>query len=437
MCCSGGFVDRRKQSRIADSELIACSFTVGLMPTQRAIPAMESMKALHLNKGRDSSLLRLHPWVFSGAVNRVTGDPAPGETIKLLSASGEQLAVAAYSPSSQIRARVWSFKKDEVVDESFFRRRLAAAIKRRDTLLKDPLRTGCRIVYAESDDLPGLIIDRYGDYLVCQFLFTGVEVWKSVIVAQLRELLPCKGIYERSDAAVRAREGLAPAQGVLWGEEPPEIVEINEQGRLYGLSIAHGHKTGFYLDQYNNRELVRTLSAGRRVLNCFAYTGGFGIAALQGGAQHVLNVDSSGPSLALAATNFTRNGFTQEQFTNKEANVFELLREFKQARREFDMVILDPPKFAETKAQFKRAARAYKDIAMQAATLLSPGGLLVSFSCSGAIDLPLFQKITADGVLDAGRHGQIIHYMHQAQDHPVGLPFPESLYLKGLVIILD
>lgn len=398
---------------------------------------MELMKSLHLNKGRESSLLRLHPWVFSGAVNRVSAEPEIGETVKILTASGQQIAVAAYSPSSQIRARVWSFKQDEVVDEGFFRRRLAAAIKRREALLNDPRRTGCRIVYAEADELPGLIVDRYGDFLVCQFLFAGVEVWKETIVAQLRELFPCKGIYERSEAAVRAREGLEPTQGVLWGEEPPEIVEINECDRLYGISIAHGHKTGFYLDQYDNRELVRTLSKGRRVLNCFAYTGGFGVAALQGGASHVLNVDSSGPSLALAAENFARNGFTQEQFSNREANVFELLREFKQSRELFDLIVLDPPKFAETKAQFKRAARAYKDIAMQAAALLSPGGLLVNFSCSGAIDLPLFQKITADGVLDAGRHGQIIHYMHQAQDHPVGLPFPESLYLKGLVCMLD
>ena len=398
---------------------------------------MELMKSLHLNKGRESSLLRLHPWVFSGAINKVSGEPEMGETVKILTASGQQIAVAAYSPNSQIRARVWTFKQDEAVDEGFFRRRLAAAIKRREALLNDPRRTGCRIVYAEADELPGLIVDRYGDFLVCQFLFAGVELWKQTIVTQLRELLPCKGIYERSEASVRAREGLEPTQGLLWGDKPPELVEINEQDRLYGISIAHGHKTGFYLDQFDNRELVRSLSKGRRVLNCFAYTGGFGIAALQGGASHVLNVDSSGPSLALAAANFTRNGFAQTQFSNREANVFELLREFKQSQEVFDLVVLDPPKFAETKAQFKRAARAYKDIAMQAAALLSPGGLLVSFSCSGAIDLPLFQKITADGVLDAGRHGQIIHYMHQAQDHPIGLPFPESLYLKGLVCMLD
>ncbi|MDP2349102.1 MAG: class I SAM-dependent methyltransferase [Gammaproteobacteria bacterium] len=395
------------------------------------------MKTLQLNKGRESSLLRRHPWIFSGAIDRVNGNPAPGETIRVNDATGKSLGVAGYSPTSQIRARMWSFAQDEVVDESFFLRRLREAVARRQGMLNDPQRTGCRLVYGESDDLPGLIVDRYGDFLVCQFLFAGVEKWKHVIVEHLRALVPCAGIYERSEAAVRAREGLDPAQGGLWGETPPELVEINEQDRRYALSIAHGHKTGFYLDQYDNRELVRQLSQGRSVLNCFAYTGGFGIAALQGGATHVLNVDSSAPSLELAAENFRRNGFEAGQYTNNNANVFEILREFKQTQRSFDLIVLDPPKFAETKAQFKRAARAYKDIALQAAALMNPGGLLVTFSCSGAIDLPLFQKITADAVLDAGRRGQIQHYMHQSADHPVGLPFPESLYLKGLVCRLD
>ena len=395
------------------------------------------MKTLQLNKGRESSLLRRHPWIFSGAIDKVTGSPAPGETIRVCDASGTLLGLAGYSPSSQIRARMWSFDGKESIDAAFFERRLRAAIGRRQAMLNDPLRTGCRVVYGESDELPGLIVDRYGDFLVCQFLFAGVDAWKAEIVSLLHTLLPCRGIYDRSEAAVRQREGLPPEQGLLWGEMPPELVEINENGRLYGVSIAHGHKTGFYLDQYDNRELLRSFSAGRSVLNCFAYTGGFGIAALQGGASHVLNIDSSAPSLDLAAGNFRRDGFEDERYSFQCANAFELLRELKQAGRQFDIVVLDPPKFAETKAQFKRAARAYKDIALQGAALLSPGGLLVNFSCSGAIDLPLFQKITADAVLDAGRTGQILHYMHQAADHPVGLPFPESLYLKGLVCRID
>lgn len=398
---------------------------------------MIHMPTLHLNKGRESSLLRRHPWIFSGAIARVSGSPAPGDTVRVLDAGGRMLGLAAYSPQSQIRARVWSFAADQNIDSAFLRARLQRAIARRAGLLNDPQRTACRLVYAESDELPGLVVDRYGDYLVCQFMFTGVERWKQEVVQHLRELFPCKGIYERSDAAARNREGLPLSQGVLWGEAPPAIVEINEQGRLYGLSIEHGHKTGFYLDQYTNREAVRRLCQGRRVLNCFAYTGGFGIAALSGGAEHVLNVDSSAPSLELAAANFARNGFTPAQYENLTANVFDVLREFRQQGRRFDLIVLDPPKFAETKVQFKKAARAYKDIALQASALLEPGGLLVNFSCSGAIDMPLFQKITADAVLDADRHGQILHYLHQAEDHPVGLPFPESLYLKGLVSTLD
>lgn len=395
------------------------------------------MKTLQLNKGRESSLLRRHPWIFSGAVAKVSGNPGPGDTVKVLDADGKTIALAGYSPSSQIRARVWTFTETDVVDQAFFLDRLKKAVARRQPLLNDPERTGCRVVYGESDDLPGLIVDRYGDFLVCQFLFAGVEAWKDTIVEHLHTLVPCKGIYERSEAAVRAREGLAPTQGVLWGSAPPELVEINEQGRRFAISIAHGHKTGFYLDQYDNRELVRRLADGRSVLNCFSYTGGFGIAALQGGASHVVNVDSSAPSLELAQENFRRNGFPDDRYTMTNANAFEILREFKQTGRGFDLIVLDPPKFAETKAQFKRAARAYKDIALQAAALLAPHGLLVTFSCSGAIDLPLFQKITADGVLDAGRQGQILHYMHQSEDHPVALPFPESLYLKGLVCRLD
>lgn len=395
------------------------------------------MKTLQLNKGRESSLLRRHPWIFSGAIDKVSGSPAPGETVRVTDSSGALLGLAGYSPSSQIRARMWTFEANEAIDKAFFERKLRAAIARREAMLNDPLRTGCRVVYGESDEVPGLIVDRYGDFLVCQFLFAGVDAWKTEIVELLHTLLPCKGIYDRSEAAVRQREGLPPEQGLLWGEMPPEIVEINENGRLYGISIAHGHKTGFYLDQFDNRELVRRLSAGRTVLNCFAYTGGFGIAALQGGASHVLNIDSSAPSLVLAAANFQRNGFGEAHCEFQCANAFEILREFKQAGRHFDVVVLDPPKFAETKAQFKRAARAYKDIALQGAALLNPGGLLVNFSCSGAIDMPLFQKITADAVLDARRTGQILHYMHQSSDHPVGLPFPESLYLKGLVCRID
>lgn len=395
------------------------------------------MHTLHLNKGRESSLLRRHPWIFSGAVARLEGKPDSGELVRVAAASGKILGIAGYSPSSQIRARMLSFNPEEKIDSAFFLQCLKAAMERRRSMLDNDLRSACRLVYGESDGLPGLIVDRYGDFLVCQFLFAGLEAWRDDIVNHLRALLPCKGIYERSDASVREREGLSPTQGVLWGEEPPELLEINEAGRLYKVSIAKGHKTGFYLDQYDNRSLLSQMSKGLDVLNCFAYTGGFGIAALQGGAKHVTNVDSSAPALKIAQESFECNNFTEAQYTNVNANVFDLLREYREQGRSFDLIVLDPPKFAETKAQFKRAARAYKDIAMQASHLIRPGGFLMTYSCSGAIDLPLFQKITADALLDSGRTGQIIRYLHQAEDHPVGLPFPESLYLKGLVCRVD
>lgn len=402
------------------------------------------MHTLQLDKGREASLLRHHPWIFSGAVKRVVGDPQPGETVKVLDSGGNVLGYAAYSPSSQIRARLWTADAKAVVDQAFIRARVKRAIERRAHLLSAQ-RTAVRLVYAESDGLPGLIVDQYGEFLSCQFLSTGAEFWRQSIIAALAEYSGCRGIYERSDVAVRKHEGLPQQTGVLWGEAPPAVVQIQEQDRLFEVSIEHGHKTGYYLDQFNNRSLLQQYCLERRhsaypvktVLNCFSYTGGFGVAALRGGAEHVTNVDSSGPALEIAANNLAINGFDPDQAELVQANVFDYLRELKQQGRQFDLIVLDPPKFAETKAQFQKAARAYKDVALQAAHLVSKGGALFSFSCSGAIDPALFQKITADALLDAGREGRITHYLHQAEDHPVALPFPESLYLKGLVCVLD
>ncbi len=394
------------------------------------------MNIVKLGKGRDSSLLRHHPWIFSGAVAAVEGTPGVGDTVTIADSSGKALGVAAWSPASQIRARMWSFDPGTVIDADFIRERLRRAIARRDGLLS-ATRTACRLVYAEADGFPGLIVDRYGDYLSCQFLSSGAEFWRDTIIAALAELSPCLGIYERSDVAVRKHEGLEQRQGLVHGQEPPQWVQIQEQDRLFMVSIQQGHKTGYYLDQFDNRSLVQQLSAGKTVLNCFSYTGGFGIAALKGGATHVTNVDSSAPALELAGQNLELNGFDADQAELVQANVFEYLRELKASNTSYDLIVLDPPKFAETKHQFKKAARAYKDIALQAAQLLSAGGTLVSFSCSGAIDPALFQKITADALLDAGREGRITHYLHQAEDHPVALPFPEALYLKGLVCVLD
>ena len=391
------------------------------------------MKNIILKKGRESSLLRRHPWLFSGAIDRIEGKPAAGETVRLLDKGGNSLALAAYSPQSQIRARVWSFDSNDVIDATFFESRLRAAISRRRPLLENPQRTACRLIYAESDALPGLIVDRYEDFLVCQFLSTGAETSKSVIVDLLSQLISCRGIYERSDVATRGKEGLSETCGVLWGEAPPEIIVISEWDYRLGVAVQSGHKTGFYLDQANNRRFLGDVCADKTVLNCFSYTGGFGIAALRGGAQHVTNIDSSAPALRQATANMVLNNFNDSQYNNICDNAFEVLRHLKRERTEFDIVVIDPPKFAEGKSQVTQAARAYKDIAMQACSLVRGGGLLFTFSCSGNIDMNLFQKITADAFLDAGRDGQIVRYLYQGEDHPTALPFPESMYLKGLV----
>ncbi|MDT8428753.1 MAG: class I SAM-dependent methyltransferase [Pseudomonadales bacterium] len=396
---------------------------------------------LQLDRGRQSSLLRHHPWIFSGAIKRVQGLPEPGATVRVTDSGGNFQAWAAWSPSSQIRARVWSFTESEAIDADFFRRRIRQACQRRAGLLGQAERNACRLIFAESDGLPGLIVDRYADYLSCQFLTTGVEYWKQEIVAALAEEIQawceCQGIYERSDVSVRAREGLPQQKGVLWGKEPPALLEINEAGRRIAVSLCHGHKTGFYLDQYDNREIIRQLSSGRSVLNCFSYTGSFALAALQGNARQVLNIDSSAPALDLAEHNRELNQFAASQWEQIGGNVFEVLRDLQESGRQFDLIILDPPKFADTRSQLNKAARAYKDIALQAAALLTPGGLLATFSCSGAVEQGLFQKITADALLDAGREGQILRFLQQAEDHPVALPFPEAFYLKGLLCRVD
>lgn len=392
------------------------------------------MKDVVLKKGREASVLRRHPWIFSGAIEKVKGEPAPGETVRVVARDGRVLGVGGYSPQSQIRIRIWSFDSAEKIDTTFFRERLASAVKARRVIPNRLQGNAGRLVYGESDGLPGLIVDRYDEYLVCQFLFAGAEFWKKTIIEALQEVFPCRGIYERSDVAVRVKEGLTETAGLLYGEPPPENIEIAENGCLFRVDVYHGHKTGFYLDQSRNRVRVAELSVGKKdVLNCFAYSGGFGIAALAGGARFVVNLDASRHALDLAGANFDLNGYSGACYENLCGDAFNLLRRLQEDGRRFDMVILDPPKFAESKQHLVRAARAYKDIALQGSKLLNPDGLLVTFSCSGAIDMGLFQKITADAVLDAGKSGQIIHYLSQAEDHPVGLNFPESLYLKGLV----
>ena len=393
------------------------------------------MTTIILKQGRDHTVMRHHPWIFSGGVDRKDGpEPASGETVAVQDSEGTALGLGAWSPASQIRLRMWTFGEGEAVDAAFFEARIAAALAARAALPAHRRDTNAmRLVNAESDGLPGLVVDQYADFLVCQFTAAGVESWKKEIVAALQKLHPCKGIYERSDLDVREREGLQPVKGVLAGEEPPACVEIYENGCRYGVDVQTGHKTGFYLDQRDNRATVAGFAAGRDVLNAFAYTGGFGLLALKAGAKSVVHVDLSGASLELARANMERNQMDAAKSEFVEGNVFEVLRKFRDARRSFDLIVLDPPKFVESKGHLMAASRGYKDINLLGLKLLRPGGILATFSCSGLMPMELFQKIVTDAACDARREVQLLQRLEQAPDHAESLMFPEGLYLKGLL----
>ena len=387
-----------------------------------------------LKPGREKSLLRRHPWIFSGAIHHADVNIAFGSTVDLLSSEKHFLARASYSPTSQIRARVWTFE-DEPVDKEFFRKRIRKAIDTRYTLFDSHSSDSLRLIYAESDGIPGLIVDRYKDVLVLQSLTTGTEYWKETFADLLLEETGLSTMYERSDADVRELEGLEPKTGVLRGTLSAPIFPIIENNLQFNINLAGGHKTGFYLDQRKNRLRVRELAKDRDVLDCFCYTGGFSINALAGGAKTVLSVDSSSAALELCKDNIALNDLDMSRHTSIEGDVFQLLRKFRDEARSFDMIILDPPKFAPTSAHAEKAARAYKDINLLAFKLLCPNGILVTFSCSGGIDAGLFQKIVAGSALDAGVDALILEYLSQGVDHPVSVHFPEGMYLKGLVCI--
>ncbi len=390
------------------------------------------MNEMILLPGREKSLRRHHPWIFSGAVAEIKGNPEPGETLLVRDARGEALALAAWSPASQLCGRVWTFDPEETVDGAFFGRKLRAAVGLRRRLGLDDPAGGCRLVASEADGLPGWIVDRYGEWLVVQCVSAGAERHKELFFDLLMEETGCRGLYERSDVSVRRREGLAETTGLARGEEPPETVIIAEDGVRYFVDLRHGHKTGFYFDQRDNRIALKGMARGRTVLNCFVYTGGFGAAALAGGATHVVNIDTSLPALNLAARTMRENGFPDDSYENRAIDVFDALREYRAAGRTFDIVVLDPPKFVENKGALVRGCRAYQDIARLGFQLLNPGGLLFTFSCSGLVEAPLFQKITADAALDAGVAGRILRHLGQSADHPTSLAVPETFYLKGI-----
>ena len=401
------------------------------------------MNIVTLKPSKEKSLLRRHPWVYANAIDRVEGKPAPGATVIVRAHDGRFLARAAYSPHSQIRARVWSFDENEPIDHAFFKRRVQRAVAHRQAMVSG---TGAvRLIFGEADGLPGVIVDYYKEdvaegadgargQLVCQFMAAGVEAWKEAIVAALTAATGCPNVYERSDVSIREKEGLEQITGRLAGDEPPETIVTNENGVCYHVDVRNGHKTGFYVDQRDNRALVQTCAAGRDVLNCFCYTGGFSLAAMKGGATRVVSIDSSGEALATAQKNVVANGFDAQRATWLDADAFKTLRRLHEEGERFDLVVLDPPKFAASREHVDRAARAYKDINLTGLKLLRPGGLLFTYSCSGAIDAELFQKIVAGAAADAKVDARILKRLSAGVDHPLLTAFPEGEYLKGLLL---
>jgi 23S rRNA (cytosine1962-C5)-methyltransferase len=393
------------------------------------------MSTLILKRGREKSLKRRHPWLFSGAIEKLSGKPGAGDTVEIRDASGKSQGRAAYSPKSQIRARIWTFDANEEVDAAFFRRRIERALALREALPARRHTNALRLVHGESDGLPGLIVDRYADVLVAQFLAAGVERWRDPILDALSELTAAEAIFERSDAEVRKLEALPARVGFARGNRNASRCPIVEYGLNFRVDVEQGQKTGFFLDQRENRQRVRELAAGREVLDGFCYTGGFSIAALAGGARRITAIESSAPALEVARENLAANPFDAAKVQFVHGDVFAQLRTLRDRAAQFQMVILDPPKFAPSAAQVKNAARAYKDINLLALKLLAPGGLLATFSCSGGVSAELFQSIVAGAALDAGADAKIVERFGAAADHPVALEFPEGEYLKGLLVV--
>ncbi len=392
-----------------------------------------SQPKIWLKPGREKSLRRRHPWLFSGAIERVEGLAAAGATGEVVGSSGEFLARGAYSPASQIRARVWTFDAGESIDAAFFRRRLARAVESRRRLDLLGTQAACRLVFAESDGLPGLVVDRYGDYLVCQLMSAGAEAWRATIVELLAELCAPRGIYERSEGGARHKEGLPSRRGVLAGVEPPRELEIVAGGIRLVVDIANGQKTGAYLDQQRNRERVAAHARHAEVLDAFSYTGGFAISCLHAGAKGATLLDSSADALALAEREAAANA-VGDRCRFIVANVFDELRAVRDTGTRFDLVVLDPPKFVHSAEQINAGSRGYKDINMLGLALVRPGGVLATFSCSGHVDAALFQKIVAGAAVDADRTAHILERLSQPADHPVATEFPEADYLKGLIL---
>lgn len=389
--------------------------------------------SIKLKRGRDKSIGRKHPWIFSGAIESVKDVRSNGETVEIISADGKRLGYGSFSKESQISVRMLSFNPEEKPDDIFIKKRIKEALNFRDSIVDKSSTNAYRLINAESDSLPGIIVDKYSDYLVCQFLSAGAEFWKNIVIDTLIELTDPICIYERSDVDVREKEGLVKSKGIIFGKLPDLPIEVIENGNKLLVDIVNGHKTGFYLDQRKNRDVITDFAKGRNILNCFSFTGSFSVYALKAGAAKVINIDSSEEALSLAEKNLINNGFTNNQYENICEDVFKYLRKLRDSNQKYDLIILDPPKFAESVSQVEKASRGYKDINLLAMKLLNPNGILFTFSCSGHITRELFNKIVSDAALDSGREVKIIKHLTQSPDHSISTNFPESLYLKGLV----
>jgi 23S rRNA (cytosine1962-C5)-methyltransferase len=391
------------------------------------------MAEARLKKGKDKAVKQLHPWVFSGALDFVKGHPVNGDIISLSDANGDFLANGFFNGQSRVAVRLLEWDEEKVIDELWFRERIAKAIKAREELLKFPETNVCRLIFSEADYLPGLIVDKYGEYLSVQIHSSGIEKVKSVILDELRKQLNPKGIFDRSDASARAHEGLEPSHGLLWGEAPPEFVEVAENGVKYLINIGEGQKSGFFCDQRDNRKIVANHSVGKRMLDCFSYSGGFTLNGLKAGAAEVVSVDSSALAIETLSKNLELNGFDTSKHRAIQSDVNKQLRAFRESDEKFDVIVLDPPKYAPSRSTLDKASRAYKDLNRMGMLLLNSGGLLATFSCSGAVDLNHFKQILAWAALDAGKEIQFIYQFCQPEDHPVRASFPEGEYLKGLL----
>lgn len=391
------------------------------------------MAEARLKKGKEKAVRQLHPWVFSGALETVKGNPVNGDIISVTDSNGEFLAKGFFNNQSRVAVRLLEWNKDVEINEEWWRNRIAKAVKAREDLLNSEETTVCRIIFSEADYLPGLIVDKYSDFLSVQIHTAGIESIKPILLDELQKQLNPKGIFDRSDASARAHEGLEPTHGILRGIAPPEYVEVLENGIKYLINISEGQKSGFFCDQRNNRRIVAEHSQGKRVLDCFSYSGGFSLNSLQSGASEVVSVDSSALAIETLTKNIELNNFDKSKHQSIQSDVNKQLRIFRESGEKFDIVILDPPKYAPTRSALDKASRAYKDLNRIGMSLLNSGGLLATFSCSGAVDITHFKQILAWAALDAGKEIQFIYQFCQPEDHPVRSSFPEGEYLKGLL----